>query len=192
MGDIDENGGMPFPRCYWVAPGLMAGCYPGANNEDQSKVKLQGLLDAGIRHVINLMEPNEADWDGKSFVSYENQMTGLADTMGVDVGFNRMPIGDMSVPSKVHMERILDLIDRCIQNDQPVYIHCWGGRGRTGTVVGCYLARHGYASGQNVLNLIQNLRRDTEDHGRPSPETPDQSDFVLSWAESKHELSRIQ
>lgn len=163
----------------------MAGCYPGADDEEQAREKLQGLLDAGIRHVISLMEPNEANWDGTPFVPYENQMTALADTMGVTVGFNRMPIKDMSVASKAHMERILDLIDRCMQNDTPVYIHCWGGRGRTGTVVGCYLVRHGYALGQKALDLIQNLRQGTEDQHKASPETTEQVDFVLSWSEGE-------
>ena len=177
------NGGMPFPRSYWVAPGVMAGYYPGASDEEQAKVKLQGLLDADIRHIINLMEPNEANWDGKPFAAYENQMTALADSMGVTVGFNRMPIKDMSIPSEAHMERILDQIDRCNENGQPVYVHCWGGRGRTGTVVGCYLARQGYASGQKVLDLIRDLRQNAEDHDKASPETSEQVDMVLGWEE---------
>jgi len=171
--------GMPFPRSYWIAPGLMAGCYPGSDDEDSSMQRLKGLLVAGIRHVINLMEPNETDWDGKPFARYENQMTTLAEAMGVAVTFNRMPIKDMSAPSNAHMDRILGVIDRCIENDQPVYVHCWGGRGRTGTVAGCYLARHSYASGQKVLDLIMDLRQNTEDHDKVSPETPEQIDMVL-------------
>lgn len=52
----------PFPRCYWVVPGKpIAGCYPGSDDEDQAKVKLRGLLDAGIRHVTNLTESNEVN-----------------------------------------------------------------------------------------------------------------------------------
>ena len=177
------NKGMPFPRSYWVAPGLMAGCYPGADDKEQAQRKLKGLLDSGIRHVISLMEPDETNWDGKPFSPYENQMRKLADTMGVTVTFNRMPIKDMSIPSKAHMERILDLIDRNIQNDQPVYIHCWGGRGRTGTVVGCYLSRHGYASGQKVIDLIKGLRKETEDYDKASPEASEQIAMVMSWTE---------
>ena len=60
-----------------------------------------------------------------------------------------------------------------------------GGIGRTGTVVGCYLARHGYASGQKVLELIKSLRKYTEDHTQPSPETWEQIDMVLSWVEKE-------
>jgi len=163
MSNDSVNKGMPFSWSYWVPPGLMAGCYPGADDRELAQIKLKGLLDAGIGHTISLMEPDETNWDGKAFPPYENQMDTLADTMGVAVTFNRMPIEDMSIPSEAHIERILDLIDRRIQNDRPVYIHCWGGRGRTGTVVGCYLIRHGYVSGQKVLDLIQNLRQSTED-----------------------------
>ena len=173
--------GMPFPRTYWVAPGLMAGCYPGAADEERARHKLQGLLDAGIRYVISLMEGDETNRDGKPFAPYESQMETLADAMGVKVTFNRMPIKDMSIPSEAHMRRVLELIDRQIQNDQPVYIHCWGGRGRTGTVVGCYLVRHGYASGQKVLELIQHLRQNAEDHDKASPETSEQIDMVMTW-----------
>ncbi|MFZ5949388.1 MAG: fused DSP-PTPase phosphatase/NAD kinase-like protein [Candidatus Rifleibacteriota bacterium] len=28
---------------------------------------------------------------------------------------------------------------------KPVYVHCWGGLGRTGVVVGCWSRRHGEA-----------------------------------------------
>jgi protein-tyrosine phosphatase len=34
------------------------------------------------------------------------------------------------------MVRILNQIDMCIKYDKPVYVHCWGGKGRTGTVIG--------------------------------------------------------
>jgi protein-tyrosine phosphatase len=183
MKNSNANKDMPFPRSYWVAPGLMAGCYPGADNEEETQSKLKGLLDAGIRRVINLMAPDETNRDEKPFASYENQMRTLADTMGITVTFNRMPIQDMSIPTEAHMVRILDLIDRNIRNDQPVYIHCWGGRGRTGTVVGCYLIRHGYASGQKAIDLIEGLRRETEDYYKASPETSEQIAMILGWGE---------
>ena len=83
------------------------------------------------------------------------------------------------------MSQILDSIDRTIHNNKPVYVHCWGGRGRTGTVAGCYLARHGIAANEKVLNLIQELRKATEDYTQPSPETSQQCDMVISWVEGE-------
>ena len=112
---------------------------------------------------------------------YEEQMKSIAESMGVDVNFERIPIKDMRTSSRIEMIQTLDRIGESIEHGRPVYIHCWGGRGRTGTVVRCYLARHWYASGQKVIGFINDLRRNTEDHNQPSPETPGQIDMVLSW-----------
>ncbi len=60
-----ENRLAPFPRAYWVEPGkLLAGEYPGAKDPGEARRKSRGLLDRGIRHVINLMEPDERDFQG--------------------------------------------------------------------------------------------------------------------------------
>ena len=51
---------VPFNRSYWVVPGkLLAGCYPGSEDAIEEERKLKGLIQAGIRHVISLMEPQE-------------------------------------------------------------------------------------------------------------------------------------
>lgn len=177
---------VPFSRSYWVVPWkFLAGCYPGSTSEDRADKKLRALLEHGIRHVISLMEPDEKDWSGKSFMSYKAQMRSIAKSMAHTVNFDTMPIKDARIPSRLKMCRILDRIDQSIQYQRPVYIHCRGGRGRTGTVVGCYLARHGMATGQNVLDRIKELRRNTEDHWIASPETLDQIVMVLSWVEAE-------
>ena len=116
---------VPFPRSYWAVPGkLLAGCYPGSENNDEAHRKLKGLLDHGIRHVINLMEPDEFNWDRKPFVPYEIQMKSIAESMGVDVTFERIPIRDMRTSSRTEMIEILDRIAQSIEKGKPVYIHC--------------------------------------------------------------------
>ncbi len=111
-------------------------------------------------------------------------MKSIAESMDVEVTFNRFPIRDMWVWSSAEMIQILNRIDQSIEGGKPVYIHCWGGRGRTGTVVGCYLARHGFAIDHNVLKLIQQFRRNTEDRDRPSPQTSQQIEMVQAWRDS--------
>jgi protein-tyrosine phosphatase len=50
--------------------------------------------------------------------------------------------------------RILNQIDICIKYGKPSYVHCLGGKGRTGTIVGCYLAVHGFAAGNDVIRKM--------------------------------------
>ena len=171
----------PFSRSYWVVPGkFLAGYYPGDRQKDVMKQKLIDLLTCGIRCVINLMEQDERDHDGLPFVDYAPVIQKLADG-GPPIACYRMPIRDLGIPSRELMVQILDRIDDALKNDRPVYIHCWGGRGRTGTVVGCWLVRHGIAEGESALEKIRELRRyDAKAHW-PSPETPDQVRMVLSW-----------
>ena len=177
---------VPFDRSYWVVQGrLLAGYYPGSEDGCEADMKLKGLLDHGIRRVINLMEPDEINWERRPFAPYEARMRSIAGDMGADVAFERIPIRDGRTPTRAAMIQALDLIDESTRNNRPVYIHCWGGRGRTGTVVGCYLARHGHASGLKVLEVIRNLRKDTTDYSLPSPETAAQIDMVLSWVEAE-------
>jgi hypothetical protein len=165
-----------------VAPDtFLAGFYPGDRNRRDMEQKLSALLECGIRCIVNLMEEDETDHDGNPFVSYETLVQGIADQFGFKVACERIPIRDLGIPSRETMVKILDGIDGAIAADRPVYVHCWGGRGRTGTVVGCWLVRHGIANGTTALNHIQELRRfETSDHS-PSPETTQQRQMVLTW-----------
>lgn len=173
---------VPYPHSYWVVPGkLLAGYYPGAKDPKQATAKLTALLNSGIRHFINLMEPDERDRTGQRFIPYTDLLEFIAEKMGVPVTFEQLPIKDLSVPTERHMARILNQIDLFIREGRLVYVHCLGGIGRTGTVVGCYLMRHGLATDKNVLAMIRDLRKDTEDSGRESPETIDQSEMVMKW-----------
>jgi protein-tyrosine phosphatase len=177
---IDQK--IPFDRAYWVESGkLLAGAYPGDKRLDTARNKLQSLLDAGIRTIISLMDEHETSWYGEPFEPYEENIKFLAMAAGIDVTCMRFPIRDMNAPSKEELTLILDKIDNSIADGKPVYVHCWGGKGRAGTVVGCWLARHGKATGNDALFMIQELRKNDPTRFEPSPESERQREIVRLW-----------
>jgi protein-tyrosine phosphatase len=82
------------------------------------------------------------------------------------------------------MNEILDAVDDALASGRTVYVHCFGGVGRTGTVVACHLVRHG-ARPHDALALIAEWRRGRPDGRRASPETSQQRMFVEGWRPQK-------
>jgi hypothetical protein len=90
----------------------------------------------------------------------------------------RFPIRDMSTPTPEVMTEILDALDEALDDGRTVYLHCFGGVGRTGTVVGCHLVRTG-RTGEDALADIVAWRGD-----HWSPQTEAQKAFVRAWREA--------
>lgn len=177
---------LPFARSYWVEPGrVLAGFYPGDKDHRVAETKLQGLLDCGVSQVINLMETHEVNHTGHSFVAYEPHLQTLAQKRGRTVKCDRFEIVDQSVPSVTRMVQILDCIDSALGRGDIVYIHCWGGRGRTGTVVACHLQRARGLSPEAALSAVEELTRDKAQAFWPTPEMPSQLAFVRAWKEQR-------
>ena len=167
----------PLERCYWVEPGrLLAGPYPGFD-EATARRRLSGLLDEGVDLFVDLTE------EGESLAApYEALLAAEAAARGRTVAHRRMPIVDMGVPTASRMAEILDLLDGELAAGRTAYLHCLGGIGRTGTVVGCYLVRHGL-HGDAALGRLAALVEGTGRRDLRSPETEEQHDFVRAWAE---------
>ena len=85
----------------------------------------------------------------------------------------------MGTPAAGYVMRILDDIDRARAEGDAAYVHCWGGVGRTGTVIGCWLVRHGLDQGDPIARIAE-LRASIAG-ARPSPETPAQVALVRGW-----------
>lgn len=165
----DEHAG-PIPGSYWVVPGrLLAGPYPGSWDEAATRERLRQLLEAGVTFVVDLTEPREHD-------AYLLLLSTEAAALGRRITHRRLPIPDMDVPSVDDMTAILGTIDAALTGGETVYVHCLGGIGRTGTVIGCYLVQHGL-DGQEALDEIAHLRGGLLD----SPQTEAQCEMVRAW-----------
>jgi protein tyrosine/serine phosphatase len=166
---------VPIPDSYWLLEGqLLAGEYPGHLNEGEAKKQLRKILAAGIRSFIDLTEPTDP------LEPYERVLRHVAAAGNIEVSYRRVPIRDMWVPTAALMAEILDAIESEIASGRPVYFHCWGGIGRTGTVAGCWLVEQGFSC-DDALTRIMQLRVLTPDGWKDSPQTPEQRSFVRAW-----------
>lgn len=166
----------PIPDSYWVVPGvLLAGEYPGARDREVARRKVRRLLGAGITLFVDLTEAGE--WGLAPYLPIAQEEAAL---LGRTISHMRLSIPDMSVPTREGMRAILAAIDDGMAAGEVVYLHCWGGIGRTGTAVGCYLVQRGLAS-DDALQEVARLRVGIPDSVRPSPETEAQRQFVRLW-----------
>jgi len=184
-GRTENKPRLPNDVAYWVIPGsVMAGEYPGAANEEEAWLKLRHFLACGVREFLDLTEEGEGI-EPDRLVPYEKILFEEAAAMSQSVKYQRMPIRDQGTPDgSKQMTIILDSIERAVQAGRLVYIHCFGGVGRTGLVVACYLKRRGQTSEQ-AIRTLQLLRSRTAKADHRSPETPDQQSWIHSFSEPK-------
>jgi len=164
---------------YWVVRGrLLATEYPGAKDEEKALRKLQVLRDAGVNSFVDLTEEEEPTRGGATMVPYD----GL---LGPDVNYRRFAIPDTSVIDDAGYDEILDYMSSELEAGRVVSCHCWGGKGRTGTVVGAWLIDnegHGYPA---VIDRMQALRRGTSKADHPVPDTEEQCNVLRRRAKRK-------
>jgi len=173
---MNEELKRPISESYWVEPGIfLAGEYPGKFNIEETRQRVDALLEAGFTTFIDLTKPNET-------VPYIRTLLEQAKYYDIEVEHHSYPIGDFGLPTPEKMLKILNTLDKALQAHQKIYLHCWGGIGRTGTTVGCYLVRRGKTGKEALQQLAEWWKTVPKSQIHiHSPETRAQADFILNW-----------
>ena len=169
---------LPIIESYWVEENrFLAGEHPGSHNPEIARRRMDVFLEAGVNTFIDLTQAHELP-------PYESILKEQAKIYEVSTAYHRFAIRDHTVPAAESMTAILNTIDKAINNGGCVYVHCWGGVGRTGMVVGCYLVRHGSTNEQALAQVNKLYKtRPSNPYFSHSPENQEQIEFVLNWRE---------
>jgi hypothetical protein len=184
---MDNTNLRPISEAYWVKPGqFLAGEYPARFDEEITRKRIDALLQAGLNTFIDLTNANES-------IPYANILLEQASAYSVEAVHHRFPIGDFGLPTPDRMNAILDKIEESLRTGRRIYLHCWGGIGRTGTTVGCYLVRQGKSPEEALDQLSAWWRSVPKSQYHPeSPETREQVNFILAWATQDGRLQKNQ
>jgi hypothetical protein len=120
------------------------------------------LRDSGVTTIINLMQEHE-------FSRYNSEV--------LDKEFNlvNIPIVGNNLPDINTLHKIIYTIDK----SKKTYIHCDGGLGRVGVVVGYYLyEKYGYR-GCSIIQKIEKFKEKSKLASQKSPSSSEQIKFVL-------------
>ncbi len=125
--------------------------------------ELAWLRQQGIQVLVSLTEdPLRRDWvNDAGLMMYH------------------VPMEDMEAPTQEQLDRCISAINRALEQDLGVAVHCGAGMGRTGVVLACYLV----SKGQTAENAMARVRR-----LRPgSIETDEQAESVMEFARRRRQ-----
>ncbi len=172
-----KNPQRPLHQSFHVDWNIYAGEYPGDKYGKKAEEKIEQMTHFGVRHYIDLTE--------------EGELRPYSQLLPKGTTYTRFPIRDCDVPSSIDdVERLIRHIQKLSKrNDGYVYIHCWGGVGRTGTIVACYFAENN--SFEKAMQLLRKQFSEMpKSSHRTTPDTNEQINFVKKYKESMEEKER--
>lgn len=124
-----------FSKLWWILPNQLVGM-PQPQVDD-----LSALHNTGVKAIISLLE-DEIGLDTYTKNNFKSKW---------------IPIADDSAPTLKQVSDLVEYIDKQLDQNCPVAIHCKGGKGRTGTMLAAYLISKG-TSYEDTMNQINEAK----------------------------------
>jgi len=159
---------------------------------DKGRRQLAEILLGGVDVFVSLISELPPQWEhqGKiaGFVGYHAPVMELA--TGKDprypvepreVKFLHFPIDDLTAPNLGQLSQIVADLSAEVVAGRKLYIHCWGGRGRAGTVGASLIGKLEGLTADEALERIQLAYSARDQDEFMSPETRAQVKLVRNF-----------
>jgi N-glycosidase YbiA len=153
-----------FEYSHWVIPGLfLASGAPSNQIHDK-------MVENGFKVFISLMEPiQEHD---KNITYHKQTCHNDFEIINNNITYYRFSIVDRKVTTDDKALHIAKIILNNIANNIPVVLHCWGGKGRVGTIVAIVLGLLYHINGEIALLLTNKLFKNRVNKGKKAIKSP--------------------
>ncbi|MGI0061675.1 MAG: dual specificity protein phosphatase 23 [Nitrosotalea sp.] len=103
---------------------------------------------------------SEMDWILKQGVKSIVTMTesSLPDSWTKNVKYLHVPTEDYSAPDIEQIDVAVEFIQKRIENNEPVMVHCAAGMGRAGTILACYIVKYHKMSAKDAIQKVRKER----------------------------------
>ncbi len=153
----------PTDESNWLIPEkLIVGGCPVTSEE------MEDIAEEGVDLLVCLLDRD----DFSSHIS-KKEYKRLARSAGINIIFN--PIADGDITSDRRAFSIARMLVQILENNHIVYLHCWGGHGRAGTIGAMVLGLWYKVPFEEVIAFLQKSHKTRSEGGHyPTPQTEEQ------------------
>ena len=147
------------------------------------------FVDDHLCGSARIMSTKDVDWLKTKGV---NAMLALTETPapsswieGFGIEYKQVPIKNHTAPTLAQLEDCVAFIERNIQKENKVLVHCAAGKGRTGTIIAAYLCARDNIPAELAIERVRAKRHGSVERNPRSG----QENAVAEYQKSLHKKS---